>query len=46
MFQHPKTYIAPRPGEARVSLANNQKIRNTFGWSPTHDLEKWVDSQK
>tara|TARA_Y100000004_G_scaffold180288_1_gene224749 strand:- start:1140 stop:2036 length:897 start_codon:yes stop_codon:yes gene_type:complete len=46
MFQHPKTYIAPRPGEARVSLANNQKIRNTFGWTPTHDLEKWVDSQK
>ena len=46
MFQHPKTYIAPRPGEARVSLANNQKIRNTFGWSPTHDLEKWVTSQQ
>ena len=45
MFQHPKTYIAPRPGEARVSLANNQKIRNTFGWSPTHDLEKWVTTQ-
>lgn len=46
MFQHPKTYVAPRPGEARVSLANNQKIRNTFGWSPTHDLEKWVTSQQ
>ena len=45
MFQHPKTYIAPRPGEARVSLANNQKIRNTFGWSPTHDLENWVKTQ-
>tara|TARA_Y100001937_G_C7129596_1_gene336590 strand:- start:1556 stop:2452 length:897 start_codon:yes stop_codon:yes gene_type:complete len=45
MFQHPKTYIAPRPGEARVSLANNQKIRNTFGWSPTHELENWVKTQ-
>ena len=45
MFQHPKTYIAPRPGEARVSLANNQKIRNTFVWSPTHDLENWVKTQ-
>ena len=34
MFMHEKTYIAPRPGEARVSLANNQKMRNTFGWTP------------
>lgn len=45
MFMHEKTYIAPRPGEARVSLANNQKMRNTFGWTPTHDLEKWVSEQ-
>ena len=45
MFMHEKTYIAPRPGEARVSLANNQKMRNTFGWTPTHDLEKWVSKQ-
>ena len=45
MFMHEKTYIAPRPGEARVSLANNQKMRNTFGWTPTHDLEKWIGEQ-
>ena len=45
MFMHEKTYIAPRPGEARVSLANNQKMRNTFGWTPTHDLEKWISEQ-
>ena len=45
MFMHEKTYIAPRPGEARVSLANNQKMRNTFGWTPTHDLENWVSEQ-
>ena len=45
MFMHEKTYIAPRPGEARVSLANNQKMRNTFGWTPTYDLEKWVSEQ-
>ena len=44
-FMHEKTYIAPRPGEARVSLANNQKMRNTFGWTPTHDLEKWISEQ-
>jgi len=46
MFQHSKTYIPPRPGEARMSLANNQKIKNTFGWSPIHDLETWVTSQQ
>lgn len=45
MFMHEKTYIAPRPGEARVSLADNQKMRNTFGWTPTHDLDKWVSQQ-
>ena len=45
MFMHEKTYIAPRPGEARVSLANNQKMRNTVGWTPTHDLEKWISEQ-
>lgn len=44
MFMHEKTYIAPRLGEARDSLANNQKMRNTFSWTPTHDLEKWVSS--
>ena len=42
MFQHPKTYIAPRPGEARISLANIQKIRTTFGWSPDNKLEDWI----
>ena len=34
--------IAPRPGEARVSLANNQKLRKTFGWEPTMKLEDWI----
>jgi nucleoside-diphosphate-sugar epimerase len=45
MFLHEKIYIAPRPGEARVSLANNEKMRNTFGWTPTHDLDTWVSQQ-
>ena len=42
MIDHPTVNIAPRPGEARVSLANNQKIRQTFGWSPTVKLEEWL----
>lgn len=46
MIDHPTVNIAPRPGEARVSLANNQKIRKTFGWSPTVKLEEWLNGQK
>ena len=37
--------IAPRPGETRYSLANNQKLRKTFGWEPTVKLEDWVMKQ-
>ena len=34
--------ITPRPGEARISLANNQKLRKTFGWEPTMNLYEWI----
>lgn len=34
--------IAPRPGEARTSLANISKIKKTFGWEPKMKLEDWV----
>ena len=34
--------IPPRPGESRVTLANNQKLRMTFGWEPTEILEDWI----
>ena len=37
--------IAPRPGESRVTLANNQKLRKTFGWEPTIKLEDWIAAQ-
>jgi len=42
MFDHKTVNIAPRPGEARVSLANNQKLRKTFGWEPSMKVEEWV----
>ena len=42
MIDWPTTNIAPRPGEARISLANNQKMRTTFDWSPTVKLEDWI----
>jgi len=42
MIGHPSIHIAPRPGEARTSLANNQKLRRTFGWEPTMNVETWI----
>lgn len=44
MFCHQTVNIEPRPGEARISLANNQKMKNTFGWQPTMKLEDWISS--
>jgi UDP-glucose 4-epimerase len=38
------TNLAPRPGEVRFSLANNQKIKKTFGWEPTMKLEDWISA--
>ena len=45
MFDHETVNITPRPGEARVSLANNQKLRKTFGWEPSMKIEDWLAAQ-
>jgi UDP-glucose 4-epimerase len=42
MITDNKINVAPRAGETRLSLANNQKIRKTFGWQPTVKLEDWI----
>lgn len=34
--------VPKRLGEARFSLANNQKMRETFSWSPTMKLNDWI----
>lgn len=34
--------IPPRVGEVQNSLANINRIKSTFGWSPKVDLETWV----
>jgi len=34
--------IPPRPGEARTSLANINKIKKTFGWEAKMKLEDWI----
>ena len=38
--------IPPRPGEARTTLANINKIKKTLGWQPKMKLENWVNGQK
>ena len=45
MFNHETVNIAPRPGETRISLANNQRLRKTFGWQPTMKLEDWISAR-
>ena len=42
MFNAETTYIPARPGEARISLANTDKIYRTFAWKPEVVLEDWI----
>ena len=44
MFDHPTVNIPPRVGESRITLANNKKLYNTFGWRPTMKLEDWIEA--
>lgn len=37
--------IDPRPGETKLSLANNQKFTETFDWKPTMNLNDWISRQ-
>jgi UDP-glucose 4-epimerase len=37
-----KVNLPPRPGESRVTLANNQKIQKVFGWKPIVKVEDWI----
>jgi UDP-glucose 4-epimerase len=38
-------HIEPRTGEARETLANNNKIRSIMGWAPTIKLEDYITEQ-
>ena len=46
MISDNTTNIPPRIGEARISLANNTKMKTTFGWNPQIKLNDWVAAQK
>ena len=40
-----QTNIPPRIGESRVTLANNDKLKQTFGWDPKVNLMEWISEQ-
>lgn len=40
-----QTNIPPRIGESRVTLANNTKLKETFGWDPKVNLMEWISEQ-
>ena len=40
-----QTFLPPRIGEARDSLANIDKVSNTFGWKPDVNVEDWIGGQ-
>jgi|TARA_R100000081_G_scaffold92118_1_gene72663 UDP-glucose 4-epimerase len=35
-------HIPERKGEARLTLANNEKAKILLGWTPTVELEEWI----
>jgi len=37
--------IPPRIGESRVTLANNNRLTNTFNWKPKVNLMEWIAQQ-
>jgi UDP-glucose 4-epimerase len=42
MLGGPTMNITPRPGEARITLADNTKIKRDLGWEPRISLEQWL----
>jgi hypothetical protein len=37
--------IAPRLGEAYITLANNEKIKTVLGWESTKRIEDYVEEK-
>lgn len=42
MISYNTKMIEPRKGEAYITLANNEKIKEVFGWSPTKQIEDYI----
>lgn len=46
MISDDYVHIPPREGEARTTLANIEKIKNTFGWEPKIEIRQWIGENK
>jgi UDP-glucose 4-epimerase len=46
MISEDQVNIPPRLGESRETLADNNKMKNTFGWSPKVSIETWINEFK
>ena len=42
MISDNQVSLPERPGESRVTKANTEKVRKTFGWKPQIDLQDWI----
>ena len=38
--------VPPRLGEVRISLADNSKLKETFGWTPKINLIEWIKGKE
>jgi len=45
MISNNFVFIDARPGEARETLSNAQKIKNAFGWYATVSIASWIKRQ-
>ena len=46
MISDHTVHLPERVGEARVTLADNQKLKTTFGWEPKIKVEEWIGNCK
>lgn len=42
MISNNTVFIAPRPGEAQETLADNSKLRQHIGWKPTKTIVEYI----
>lgn len=44
MISSNQKFIEKRLGEAYITLANNSKLKNVFGWEPKHKIEDYINN--
>jgi UDP-glucose 4-epimerase len=46
MISENQTNVPPRLGESKETLADNSKVKNTFGWDPKISISDWINENK